>query len=82
MAIGKDNRRTLFIRWLSYVFHNAKDGKGKEKELDGITYSSHKTASCQIHAALYPKPTGRHRISPTDNADHKPEGSTQRTHNK
>lgn len=69
-------------RWLSPILHNAKDSKSKEKELYGITNGSHKTAPCQIHTTLYPKPTGWHRVCPTYNADQKAEDSTQRTHNK
>lgn len=71
-----------FIRMLSPIFRNAKDGEGKEKELDGIAYGSHKTAPSQIHATLNPKPTRRHRVCPTDNADHKTEDCAQRTHDK
>ena len=70
------------IRRLSQIFHDAKDGKSKEKELYGITYGGHKATASQIHTTLYPKPTRRHRVSPTDNANHKTEDCTQHTYNK
>ena len=66
----------------SKVFHQTKYGEGKEKELDGITYCGHKATASQIHTTLNPKPTRRHRVGPTNNANHKAEDCTQRTYNK
>lgn len=59
------------------VFYHP-DNKGRnEKELDGIAYCCHKTASGQIHTALYPEPAGRYGVRPTDDADDEADDSRQ-----
>lgn len=54
---------------LPEVFYKSEDGECKEEELYSIADGSHKAAASQVHAALYPKPTWRYSIRPSNNAN-------------
>ena len=62
---------------LPKVFYHP-DNKGRnKKELDGIADSRHDAAAGKFCTALYPKPAGRHRVRPTDDADDEADDSRQ-----